>query len=281
MAWYNPLSWGGKAALGAGAATANPALIGLGLAVEGIPLLLKGGAWGLDKYRKWKNPYQYHRNRTLSQMNLAPEAYELQKQNLQQGLEYLQGRQNILRPRQAIMRQQAGIAGAVPAQIENVQPAQNLRGLPALLRNMAEAGQRGYQQDVGLYQTQLGRINPLGLRTSNIAGTLQDLYLTRTQQAGQNQLRALTDYARQNAILDIEGRRLAAGQGQAQNQLDQFIASLGRGERGLAQQDYLQQQQRGQNVADILNQYNQQRYRQGAQQYQIGNQPTYNLQQQR
>jgi len=278
MAWYNPLSWGG-AATTAGVATANPWLIGAGLTLQALPYALRAGAYGIDKYKQWKNPYQYQRNRTLSQMNVTPEAYELQKQNLQQGLAYLQNRQNIVQPQEARMRQAGGIAAGVPAQVENVDPAQPLRGLPAILRNMQEAGQRGYQQDVGAYQSQMGR--RLGYGSSNVAGALQDLYLNRAQQTGQNQLQALTNYARQNAITDIEGRRLAAGQGQAQNELDEFIGRLGRGEQGLAQQDYLQQQQRGQNVADIFNQYNQQRYRQGVQQYQIGNQPAFNVQQQR
>jgi len=278
MAWYNPLSWGG-AVTTAGTATANPWIAGAGLALQTIPYALKAGAWGIDKFRRKRNPYQYQRNRTLSQMNVTPEAYELQKQNLQQGLAYLQNRQNIVQPQEARMRQSGNIAASVPAQVENVDPAQPLSGLPALLRNMQQAGQRGYQQDVGAYQSQMGR--RLGYGSSNVAGALQDLYLNRAQQTGQNQLQALANYARQNAITDIEGRRLAAGQGQAQNQLDEFIGRLGRGEQGLAQQDYLQQQQRGQNVADIFNQYNQQRYRQGVQQYQIGNQPAFNVQQQR
>jgi len=278
MAWYNPLGWG-AATTTAGAATANPILTGVGLGLMALPHVLKGGAWGIDKYKQWKKPYKYNRNRILSQMNLSPEAYNLQKQNLEQGLSYLNRPQNVLRARQFGMATPGNIGVNVPQQIENVEPEQPLTGLPALLRNMVSSGQRGYESDIGSYQTMMG--GQLRYGSSNIAGALKDFYLNRQQQVAQNQLEALKNYARQNAIIDIEGQRLTGQQESAQSDLDRFLMRLRGGNVGLSQQDYLNRQAQEQNRVNMLNQYNQQRYSQAARQYQIGNQPTFNLQQQR
>jgi len=268
---------GGPAGAAAGAGTG--ALIGAGVAL--LPEALKGGAYALDRYRKWKNPYAYRRDKVLGQMNLGPEAYELQKQNLSKGLKYLSSGQNTFQPRRVLYQQGSNIAGGLPQTVGDAPQVQKLTGLAAMLQSIKEANERGYRRDYGQLSSQVEASNPLGLMGSDAVGAFNELYNERARQSAQSQLGALSDYARQNAIVDIENQNLGLGQIGAQTELQSFLSGLNRAETGMSQQDFLRRQEHSQGQSNLLNRYGSERYRQGVQQYRMGNQPVYNLQQQR
>jgi len=256
----------------AGLAAATPAML------AAAPYVLKGGAYGLRKFKQWKDPEGFRRQQILKQAGATPEQYELRKQNLSEALGAMQRPQQVFLPRQAQMQQGGDITAGLPQEIGR--PAQPARpgSLTEVLNAMNQGARTGYQEDLAGIGARRGPVrNPLG-RTSGQLGMMSDALRGRATNLARNRFQLLADFANRNAMSEMEAGGVNLQRGGAQNQLQNFLQQMRQQQQGGIQAQYLGQQGMNVDEANLRNILEGERYQQGIRQFRIGQQEPYTAQ---
>jgi len=242
------------------------------------PYVLKGGAYLIDKYRRWRDPEGFRRAEIFKRVGITPEQYELRRQNLEQALGTLQDPQRVFLPAQAQMQQPADITAGLPQQVGAQPVAARPTGLAGLLASLGGAARSGYQEDLARIGARRGPVrNPLG-RTSGQLGMMTEALRGRATGLAQDRFRLLSDYATRSAVSDIEAAGLGMQREGAQGRLQNFLAQLRRQQQAGQQEQYLGQQGLNLGEANLRNILEGERYRQGVRRFALGQQAPYTAQ---
>jgi len=253
-------------------------LAGLAAIAQAGALGLKGGAWALDKFQRWRDPEGMQRKDIFKQLDTTPEQYELRRQTLEQALSGMRTPQQVFAPAQARMLGAQDITAGLPQQVGGIAIPQRPGGLLDILGTMDAQARSGYESDLARIGAMRGPArNPVG-RTSGTLGMRLGALRERGQQLAQNRFQLLADYANSNQLAQLEALRTNIGQQRAQTQLQDFLANMQRQQQAGIQQGYLAQQQQNIGEAGLRNIMEAERYRQGTQRFRIGQQAPYSAQ---